>query len=172
MELFENRSIIDQETFQVELKQFAMPPFEKFRIIMSLFGCLLFIAGCIVLQNIIAIFAGIMLMILLVLSPIIEFKKGIKIYWARIKESTGASEIETQVLFTPTHISVINVTIGGLGQYNYDVIVRFAETKNLYALYTRLNQCIVINKISLENEKKTDEFISFLRKKCTKIRWR
>ena len=172
MELFENRSIIDQETFQVDLKRFAMPPLEKFRIVMSLLGCLLFIAGCIALQNMVAIFAGIILMVFMVISPIIEFKTGIKIHWARIKESTGVSEIETQVSFTDTHIKVLNVTTGALGQYNYNVIVRFAETKNLYALYTRLNQCIVINKISIENEKKTDEFINFLKKKCTKVRWR
>jgi len=172
MELFENRSIIDLETFSVDLKQFAMPPFEKFRIIMSLFGCLLFIAGCIALQNMIAIFTGIMFMIYLVVNPIIEFRNGIKLYWARVMESTGVSELEIQVSFTDTHIKVLHLTTGGLGQYKYSAIARFAETKNLYALYTRLNQCIVINKTSIENENKTAEFLSFLKQKCTKVKWR
>jgi len=92
--------------------------------------------------------------------------------WKRQKESTGAEGIEQVVTFLEDKIQVHNPQTSAMIYLKYDLIQRFAETQSMYALFTKENQCIVVDKVSLIQEKKSEAFIRFLKDKCKNVKWK
>jgi hypothetical protein len=49
---------------------------------------------------------------------------------------------------------------------DYAVICRFVETENMYTLFTKAEQFIVVNKESLMKAQSNEDFIKLIMSKC------
>jgi len=121
-------------------------------------------------SNAVAFLALIMFFVLLTLFM---HKRNIKTLLQRQQENEGTSELNIAVSFLDESIKIHNIHSGGEIYISYDTYVRFEETKNFYVLITKANQFVVVKKEVLTQEGKNEDFIHFLRAKCTKVRkWR
>ncbi|MCL2569174.1 MAG: YcxB family protein [Oscillospiraceae bacterium] len=84
------------------------------------------------------------------------------------KISDSAADYITS--FPPEGIKVSAANGGEEVTIPYDTVTRFLETEQLYVLFTRKDQVIPVNKLSLAEEKKSDDFLRFTKVKCENIR--
>ncbi|MDR3000948.1 MAG: hypothetical protein LBU89_06755 [Fibromonadaceae bacterium] len=172
VDLFESKSIVSEDTFR-ELRRYLKPPHEIIRVAIGSAVCFVTaIAAYIVIRSIAFSALGFFAGIVIPLIYIQQWNHLAKTYWARIQESTGVSKFEQISSFTDEEIKIRNVDTGGMVSLKYDVIARLAETENIYALFTKMNQIIIVNKISIAQEHNTEAFICFIKEKCKNVRWR
>jgi hypothetical protein len=110
---------------------------------------------------IIALLVGILIPIIYVIS----IKKGMATAMARLREE-GFSEMLSAITFTEDNIKIHNITSGATINYEYSSVAKVAETENLIAMFTKANQLIVINKKSLIEAEKCEDFLRFIKSKC------
>jgi len=180
MEYFETKTTINMATFR-ELRKHSVPRGGKIYLAISLAIGLVCVIGLIqgsINGNIhqesgSATIMGFTAVIALVVTPavfLIRLNSDNKLYLARIQESTGTASFDVVTSFTEDNIKLHNLNSGGTVYMDYDVIVRFAETENLYVLYTKKSQFVLADKIKLIQEQKSEEFLHFIKDKCKNLK--
>jgi hypothetical protein len=156
----------------LELKKYLVKPKDK-KILMIISIVCFFVAVLCVIGNdnregyiyLLAFFS----FSVAVMSPIIYVKnlnRVIKINMDRFYE-LGLKEIEVVTSFTEDKIKLHNKTTGAASELSYGVIERFVKTENMYVLFTKAEQFIVVNrKILIEKEKHKD-FVRFIKEKIS-----
>ena len=170
MDNFETRSVINKDTFRELEWHLWKPGYIKLYALLSL----LFV-GVIVYAIVsrsaqlaaIGIFG-----IIVVFSVVLRYKISQRKMWERIKETTDKEEIERVVSFAEDKIVIFDPISGGTVYINYDAIRRIAETKRIYALFTKADQFVVVNYESLTHQNKNEDFIRFIKEKCANVKWR
>ena len=87
----------------------------------------------------------------------------------RIQETTNAREYEGTTSFGDESLTMKNHSTNGVINICYDNIHRFVETNNYYALFTKADQFVLVNKKDIEQAQKKEEFLSFIKSHCTNI---
>jgi uncharacterized membrane protein (Fun14 family) len=169
LELFKTTSTIDEDTF-IELKKHLISPKDKMIFLITFFGAFALAFGGIIDNatdgvNPILLLFGISVGIMVPIMYFYRVKQVIKINMNRFQEA-GYTAMEVTTSFTEDKIIIHNATTGASVGLDYSVICRFAETKNMYTLFTEAEQFVVVNKASLTQSQTSDEFILFIRKKC------
>jgi len=179
MECFETKSVIDKEAFAELKRHLRKPNDRRFLIRYPIFGLAFLLLGIYgitsqsisFILSIFCIFVGVF-SIIVVLLLILRGKGAQKEMWEGVKENTGTEEIVYVVSFDEDNVKIHSPRTGGTVYNKYDLIYRFAETKNMYMLFTKANQPIIVNKATLTKEQKTEEFMRFIKDKCKNVRWR
>ena len=169
MDYFETRGVINRNIFAELKRHLKNPRDKKMFVIYSLFCFFVLILG-IISSSAMLISSGVagnILIVLLLLRDKIEMQRTME----KIRESLGIEEIEYVITFTDDQIKIHNLQTNGTSRFIYSDINRFVETKNLYALFTRANQFITVNKNSLIQEQKDEAFIQFIKNKCENVKW-
>ena len=78
-------------------------------------------------------------------------------------------ETKYKVYFDEVGAIVNNLDTGAKAHMKYDIFVRFAETPNVYAIFTKSNQFIIIFKNCLDEGKVNDSKI-FIKEKCGNLK--
>ncbi|MCL2388093.1 MAG: YcxB family protein [Defluviitaleaceae bacterium] len=172
--MFETTSVINKDTL-IEIKKHLMPPRAKRIYILLIIGGLLMAVGGIffivdpyVSHNgsfMVVVAVGLSVSIVTAICYFIQPNTIVKTNVNRFKES-GHTEVRITSSFTEDKIKIQNSTSGATGEVGYDVVYRFAETENFYTLFTKTEQFIMVNKISLIEAGKNEEFVKFIRGKC------
>ena len=179
MEQFETKVTINKETFR-ELRKHMKPPREKIRVAILSVWLVLFGIGLMVFRpsDMSGVLVGIGLFAIIfgLAGPFLHhlnFHYVTKINQRRVAESAGGkTTIEYTASFTEDEIKIYFPTSEGTAHIKYDAIRRFAETARWYALFTKENQFIVVDKLCLVQAQKSEAFLRFLKEKCNKVRWR
>ena len=100
-----------------------------------------------------------------------SFRNFVKINLARVQENEGTTELKVITSFTDDKIQIHHVNTGNTSNLSYDVINRFVETKNMYTLFTKAHQFVVVNKASIIQDHENEDFIRFIKDKCKNIQW-
>jgi len=169
MEDFETRSVISRDT--KELKRHRRRPQDKIIFILCAMFGLFVIIRSIVTQNTTFTIIGIAFVVLILLV-IVRDEVVSRQMWTKIGESSGTEELEMIVSFLEDNIKICDPQSGGIMYVSYDTICRFVETKNMYILFTKAHQCVVVNKMSLIQEQKNEDFIRFIKEKCKNVKWK
>ena len=74
-----------------------------------------------------------------------------------------------KVFFDETGAVVNNLSIGATVQLKYDAFVRIEEINNMYVLFTKANQYIIVFKDCLDN-KQVNDFKTFIKERCKNIK--
>jgi len=170
MERFKTKIIINYDTFR-KLKKIPKPLGDKIRIAIVMIVCIIGAVYGVILGSILLIIWWFIVAISALLIIKVHYIQAAKTSLARIQESTGTSEIELITSFEDDVIKIYNASTEGTFRIAYDVITGREQTKDMYVLYTKLNQAIFINKTSLTKEQK-DEFIRFIKSKCKNVKWK
>ena len=170
MTFFETQYIINKDTY-TELKKHVRDPNQKLILILGWLLWFMLLAISIFTKNYLFVTFGSFAMISMTFSYWQSFRKLVKINLERAIESTGTSEINVITSFSDDKINIYTVNTGNTTKLNYDAIIRFAETKNIYALFSRGNQFVFVNKASIIQEHQADDFIRFIKNKCKNIQW-
>ena len=137
----------------------------------------------------VGLFCGVMTLIwsigeqLYVLTPIILIgtfvigmlvfispRRTVKTTLQRIKETTGEDQLELVTSFTDESIKIHYVKSGNDSQLGYDSITRFVDTKDLYILFSKGQQFVLVNKDTLTRENENDDFVRFIKEKCKNVK--
>jgi len=170
MSFFETQYVINKDTY-TELKKYVRDPNHKLILILGWLLWFMLFAISIFTKNYLFVIFGSFAIISMTFSYWQAFRKLVKINLERAKENTGTTELNVITSFTDDKINIYTVNTGNTTKLNYDAIIRFAETKNMYALFSKGNQLVVINKASIIQEQKTDDFVRFIKNKCKNIQW-
>ena len=164
--IFETEVVINKNTYN-ELAYKFIPKGVKIIAVIFLLGCTLSI-----IQGYNDAVSGIMTVILFISFLIFFQKRNIKMELKRQQEREGTPESKLVISFSDDKIRLYNPRSGGVVYLNYDSVVKFVETKNFYVLRTKASQDIIVNKITLIEAQKENDFIRFLEVKCKNVRWR
>ena len=172
MECFETTVVLSEKTVGQELKWHERRrPKDRIIVIAGLFSALVTAFFGATDRDFVLTTLGIgliLLILLLLLRDEVNFRRG----WERIRETSTTEGIESVVSFLDKKIKLYDSESGGTIYLDYFLIVRFLETTNWYVLFTRAHQFIAVNKISLIEEGKNEDFIRFLKKKCHYVKWK
>ena len=86
-----------------------------------------------------------------------------------MREEAEIPELRCTTSFADDKVKIYWDHTGGIGRIRYNDIDRLVETENIYALFTKANQLILVNKPKLIQEQKSEDFIYFIRNKCKTI---
>ena len=136
----------------------------------QIFAILILIGGT-VLQSHIPVVIGVLLFVFILLSYPWHLNRIVKRELEMAYELTGTYERKSIVSFLDESMKIQNADNGNVIELKYEHLNRFAETKNLYLLFTKTNIFVAITKSSIV-EKTSEDFISFLKSKCDNIRWK
>jgi len=169
MEQFETKYIINQATYK-ELKWHLISTQDwisgalriPFFVIIAVLGFEFRIVAILL--------AGIFLTAFLIIEILLVPKRVAQVNLQRAQESTGTTDLEVLTSFTNDGVKTFNFSTNGTATFNYNNFIRFAETKNMYILFTKASQFVVVNKKTLAQEGKTKEFRQFIRSKLPKIK--
>jgi hypothetical protein len=167
MDCFKIESTVNKDTY-IELTWHLIPITVKIAMIIILIGC----AGSAIGGHYEAAFTGLTMVIIFSLSTLFFHKRDIKTKLQRQQECEGTSELKLAISFLDENIKIHNLRAGGTIYMKYDSIVKLAETKNLYVLFTKAKQFIAVNKTILFQEQKNNDFIRFVKDKCINVKWR
>ena len=170
MNHFENESKINQKTYE-ELKWHLIPKKEKVTLTATLFSCVIIIIWGFYTQRYEFTIVGFVAGIFLGLLGLSARRNAIRAHLHSIEASTGTTELQVKTFFSDDEISAFNFQTEGTTTFNYDDIHRLIETKSLYVLVTKINQFLVIDKVSLAQEEKSEDFLRFIKDKCKNIKW-
>lgn len=162
MNLFETKSIISENSIK-ELKLYLISPRQK---ITAFLGILLSIWASIYFGS-----AFFIMLIFIFISIIpLSIKQNIKIIIKRMQETTNAKECECTTSFGDESLTMTNHSTNGTTNICYDNIKRLVETKNYYALFTKAEQFVLVNKKDIDQAQKKEEFISFIKSHCKNLK--
>lgn len=165
--MFETTGILNEEVLKI-LKKYSISPRLKnflkiFAIISAIFALI-----CIPVSLKFSIFFA-----FLVLVFILEYFLAVNIFYKKslfiMKENTGLNEYCYKVFFDETGAVVNNLSIGATVQLKYDAFVRIEEINNMYVLFTKANQYIIVFKDCLDN-KQVNDFKTFIKERCKNIK--
>ncbi|MBU3107354.1 YcxB family protein [Clostridium gasigenes] len=165
--MFETTGIINDEVLK-ELKNYLVPSklkiFIKIMVIIcALLGLIsIFISG--VLPVIFFLAAGIF-----IAEYFYAINKFYKTVMHRMEETVGKMETKYKVYFDEVGAIVNNLDTGAKGHMKYNIFVRFVETPNVYVIFTKANQFIIIFKNCLD-EGKVNDFKIFIKEKCENLK--
>lgn len=165
--MFETTGIINEEVLKI-LKKYSMSPnfkrFFKILAIISAIFAFIYIPISIKASMFFAFF---------VLVFILEYFLAINIFYKKnfsiIKENTGSNEYSYKVFFNEIGAVVNNLSTGATVQLKYDVLVRLEETTDMYFLFTKSNQYIIVFKNCLD-AKQANDFKTFIKERCKNIK--
>lgn len=171
MDLFETTCVIGESTMK-EIKKQLMPPKQRavFIVFTIIFACLSIYSFFIQFYSltIVCIVAEIVFLV--------EYKlilnNYIKINLKRILETTNAEQYDCTSSFCDDGVKIINHSTNASGTIHYDNICRFTEAKSIYALFTKANQFVFVNKNVIDAEHQREAFISFLKSHCKNVKWK
>ena len=169
MDYFETREVFDENTF-VELERHLRNPREKRMFAIVLFSCFFALIVGIFISATVLIVSGIASSVFIALL-FLRTRLGIQRTLERTRKSLGAEEVEYITTFADDQIKIHTLQTSATVYLNYDDISRFAETESLYALFTRANQFITVNKAGLIQEQKDEAFVQFIKDKCKNVKW-
>jgi len=160
--LFETKSIISENSIK-ELKLYLISPRQK---IPAILGIILSIYASIYFRS------AFFIVLIFIFISIIPFSimQNIKMMIKRIQETTNAREYECTTSFGDESMTMINHSTNGTTNILYDNIHRFVETNNYYALFTKAEQFVLVNKKDIEQAQKKEEFISFIKSHCKNLK--
>lgn len=165
--MFETTGILNEEVLKI-LKKYSISPRLKnflgiFAIISAIFALI-----CIPVSLKFSVFFA-----FLVLVFILEYFLAVNIFYKKslsiMKESTGLNEYCYKVFFDETGAVVNNLSIGATVQLKYDAFVRIEEIRNMYVLFTKANQYVIVFKDCLDN-KQVNDFKMFIKERCKNIK--
>jgi len=183
MEHFETSWTMDMNTYMDtfrELGRHAVPREEQLSIVKRQIACLMIAVGSVIVFLVanndmrwmffpLALF-GFLSAIIVPLQHKKQFKHITKANFVRQLETTGgALELELITSFTSDKIKIYNSTTNNTAYVDYNLIVRYTETEKLYVLFTKENQSIIVNKISIVQRGEAEEFSRFIREKCKNV---
>ena len=165
--MFETTGILNEDVLKI-LKKYSISPnakrfFKIFAITSAIFSII-----CIPISLKGSIFFAFMVLVFILeyfLAINIFYKKSLSI----MKESTEANEYCYKVVFDEIGAIVSNLTIGATVQLKYDAFVRIEEIHNMYFLFTKSNQYIIVFKDCLDT-KQVNDFKSFNKERCKNIK--
>ena len=164
MILFESESIINRDTY-IEIKRHIPTPKEKIIFALRPIGGIMIALGGIMLQFHVLTLMGFIAALAFIVSYPLHLNSTVKRELERVNESTGRYEIKCNVYFLDEIIKIHNAEDDYNTEIKYEHFNRFAETKNLYVLFTRTNRLIAIKKTSIL-KKTSEDFIPFIKNKC------
>lgn len=173
MEYFETKTIINFKAYK-EIKKYTLPTWRKTILVIFPISLIILSIFCYNLFDKGDSGYTLVLFALGVSLPIIRFmlvKKNEKLLFERNTE-TGFADFENIVSFTDDKVKVYNVHTNGTSYLLYNVIARFEESKHFYILITKANLFILVNKLTLTQEQKEKDFLSFIKEKCINVRWK
>jgi len=182
--MFETTNVINKDTF-LEIKRYIISPKDKRTYALFIIAgfCLALIAVvCVLLivsedPNYNGYYAAALGMLVAAFGIGLAVVIGMTIRYFRLAnmiikanlnrfKEDGYTEILQTSSFTDDKIKIHNLTNGATVEIGYNVVCRFAETKNFYTLFTKAGQFILVNKISLIETDKNEEFVQFVKEKC------
>ncbi len=95
-------------------------------------------------------------------------KKQIQVTVKRLREIYGTDKVEGKIIFENDKLKAVNFATNGELSFNYDVMSRFAETQNYYALFTKEYQAIVIDKQQFAPEE-NEQFLQLIGEKMPQL---
>lgn len=169
MNLFETTSIITADTFK-ELKKHLLMPWQRIIIPVLMVICLVFLVLSILMKWHFLTVAFIAFLIILPIEYHWLLNRNVKISSKRMRETANADSMTYTTSLHEAGVVVKNHVTQGTATISYDNIVRLAETKSAYILFTKANQFIPFNKTELEQKGERDAFFSYLKQNCKGIR--
>jgi len=171
-ESFTTSYVINKDTYQ-ELQKHMRSPGEKMGVvIVSLIFFALAVLGFVVRNSAIATF-GLTVGVLVIVFFSGPHTQTIKTSLERARE-LGTTEAVWETSFADEEIKMHLPDTGGTfgtSYLNYSAVVRFAQTENMYALFTKANHIVIVNKTSLDQEQKGEDFLRFIEDKCKYVRF-
>lgn len=163
MEQFETKSIVNKDTLK-ELKPHLMRPRQK---VLSILGLALSILCCFfadywMLGVLFALFYACMLLF--------RAKIQVRLILKRIQESTGLQEYEITTSFGEESLKLFNHVTNGTTLMQYAHFKRLVETKNFYALFTKTQQIVLVNRREIDQAQKREAFLLFIDIHCVNIK--
>ena len=170
MEQFETRVVMNKEAWKA-LRKYWKPPQEKLRVMLASAAlALLGIAYLLLWEDRL----GIVMILCGFAGPFLHhlnFRYVSKVNEKRAMESAGGAEDnERLVAFAEEEIVIRSTMNENVSRINYNAIKRFAKTENLYALITKENQFIMVNRTQLAQAQKEENFLSFIGEKCKHVK--
>ena len=167
--MFETSGCLDKAIL-LELKRHLLAP--KRRVILWICLVLLFLLA--LFQLFLRSYGGMVFSLCGILFLIVLYEvrlsKAIKLMLQRWAETEGLPAVSYTTSFEQDSIRVRSHTSGANTAIKYEVLVRFVDTKSVYALFTAARQFAVVFKGSLDAAQRA-ELIAFLKEKPTKIKW-
>jgi len=114
-------------------------------------------------------FGAILFTILVPIFYIRNLKQAAKLHFKRIHESTGTNELELEISFNDDRVTIFCIATNGTSFVEYENFARIAETKNMYVIFTKARQFIVISKDELVEKSERKRFIKFIASKMEKL---
>ena len=164
MSHFTIKSIVSKETYK-EIKWHLISKSDKIHLAIMLFGALMLIIMGVVSGKFIISAAAVVVTAAFLFAWYRNMKKAVKLQFQRINESTGADELELEISFNDDKITIFCTRTNGTSFIDYINLNRFVKTKNMYVLFTKAKQFIVIDKAALAEKGMRKEFLRFIRSK-------
>lgn len=165
--MFETSGILNNEVLKVLKKYSISPKFKNFLKIFIII-CTIFALICIPVSLKLSV-----LFIFLVLIFILEYYLAINIFYKRsisvLEENSEKEGFKYKVFFNEIGAVVNNLSIGATVNLKYDAFIRLEETNNMYFLFTKSNQYVIVFKDCL-NTKQIIEFKTFIKENCMNIK--
>jgi len=168
MDNFETRSVIRKDT--KDFKRHLRRPQDKIVFLACSLGFLTATVRAVISQNTMLAFVGVAGLILVSLMFFRDELVSRKM-WERIKETTGAEELNMIVTFLDDKIKTYYPESAQTLHIDYHLISRFEETESTYLLITNARQFVMVNKETLIQDGKDEEFLQFIKNKCSNVKW-
>lgn len=172
--MFETTGILNDEVLK-SLKKHVIKP--TFKIILEILAVLLIFMGVVyVFLYLLDIYKSILFVIFcfcaatyFIWLPIYFANKFYKVNISRLGEINEAKQFEYKVYFDEVGAIVNNLTTRSTVNIRYDFFIRVVEVTDLYFIFTKSDQFIIIFKDCLDN-KQINDFNIFIKEKCKNIK--
>lgn len=165
--MFESTGVVNEDTLN-ELKKHIVPPILRRTIIGLGIACIAFSFISLLISNF-YVFVFLILGAILVGEYFLIINISNKRCIKQIEETIGKREVKYKVYFDDEGVIVNNLGTNAKANMKYEVFKRVAETKDVYAMFTKTNQFVLVFKNCLDNNQKK-EFKIFIKEKCKKIK--
>lgn len=168
MNLFETTSIVNENTYKELLSQLVSP---MRKVIICLLGILyiFFIVNDVLTGRYTrGIFVSLVLLYFTA-RTIRNYKRYVKTNTLKIIERVHANEYRCITSFSDIGMSVKNEATNEEFSIYYDDMVRFAETKTYYVLFTKAKQAGLINKAQIIENNNKEKLYDYIAKNCKNI---
>ena len=167
---FESKVTVNRKTY-LEVKKHLLSQDLQATHSVAFWFCLIIliggIVGAIIFRPLLVIpFGGLLALIAQRVRYLDDIHRAIKEY----QGLTGGKEGELTTFFMDDEININQTNGGDTVKISYDRITRFVESENLYVLFAKANRIVFVNKESLLQEQKSDEFIQFIKHKCKNLK--
>lgn len=165
--MFETTGIINEKVLKILKKYSISPNFKNFLNILIGISAL-FALICVPLSLKLSVS-----FVFLILVLIFEYYFAINIFYKKsvsiMVENSGKEGFEFKVFFNEIGAVVNNLSIGATVNLKYDLFVRLEETTDMYFLFTKSNQYIIVFKNCLD-VKQANDFKTFIKERCKNIK--